>query len=438
MHDLVLTNATILDGAGLRTGVDITIRDSFITSVGAVDGQRHPGTAVVDCTGRLLIPAYANVHNHFYSGLLRGAPPARPPARNQRERLERVVWPFERRLRPRDIEVAVRMGLVEAITAGTTTIVDHHLSSRSISGVLDIISAEVDASGVRAVLCYEVTDRNGAGVASAGLAETERFLATLDPQATHVRGMVGLHAMSTVGPETLERAIALACRFGTGLHLHVGESEYDNEDSLARYGARPVMRLDAAGALSSKTLIAHAVHVTDDEIAMIASRDVLVAHNPRSNAANGVGLADVRRLRAAGITVGIGGDGFTQNIGAELDLIPLLQRQRSRDSTAFPFPELVSLGIDGNAAIVERLGNWRTGRIAPDYVADIVALDYDPVIPLLPDNALWHYAGGFPQAVVRDVWVGGREILRDGEFKTIDAELVRREVASRVEMLWAS
>jgi cytosine/adenosine deaminase-related metal-dependent hydrolase len=99
---------------------------------------------------------------------------------------------------------------------------------------------------------------------------------------------------------------------------------------------------------------------------------------------------------------------------------------------------VVSLGIDGNAAIVERLGDWPTGGIAPEYVADIVALDYDPVVPLLPDNALWHYARGFPQAIVRDVWVGGREILRDGEFMTIDAELVRREVASCVERVWAS
>jgi 5-methylthioadenosine/S-adenosylhomocysteine deaminase len=171
---------------------------------------------------------------------------------------------------------------------------------------------------------------------------------------------------------------------------------------------------------------------------MIASHDVLVAHNPRSNAANGVGIADLRRLRDTGITIGVGGDGFTQNIGGELDLIPLLQRQQHRDPMAFPPPEVVSLGIDGNAAIVERLGDWPTGRIAPEYVADIVALDYDPVVPLLPDNALWHYARGFPQAVVRDVWVGGHEILRDGEFMTIDAELVRREVASCVERIWAS
>jgi cytosine/adenosine deaminase-related metal-dependent hydrolase len=110
------------------------------------------------------------------------------------------------------------------------------------------------------VLCYEVAHRDGEAVASDGLAETERFFATLDPPSTHVCGIVGLYAMSTVGPAMLEQATAMACRFGTGRHLHVGDSEHDNEDSLAT--ARPVCRLYVAGALSSKPLVGHPVHVT--------------------------------------------------------------------------------------------------------------------------------------------------------------------------------
>ena len=434
--DLVLTNATVLDASGLRTGVDVVMRGTQITRVAPAGGTEHAGAVVVDCGSRVLVPGYANIHNHFYSALLRGAPPARTPARHQRERLERVIWPFERRLTSEDVRIAVRLGLVEAIAAGTTTIIDHHASSRCIPGVLDVIADEVAASGLRAVLCYEVTDRDGPTVAAAGLTESERFLSTRQQRADHVRGMVGLHAMSTVGRETLERAAGLARRFQTGLHLHVGESEHDNVESLARDGARPIARLEAAGALSPQTLIAHAVHTTVAEVALLASRGALVAHNPRSNAANGVGVADLDRLRTAGIVVGVGGDGFTQDIRTELDLIPLLQRQYRRDPTVLPPSGVIALGIGGNAAIVARVAGWRTGRLAPDYVADIVALDYDPIVPLRPHNALWHYARGLPGATVRDIWVGGRQLLRDAAFQTLDVERVRWEVSARLETLW--
>jgi cytosine/adenosine deaminase-related metal-dependent hydrolase len=435
MPDCLIANALVLDPDGLRGAQDVWVQRGKITHP-APGGSMSDGVMVHDCTGLLLVPAYTNVHHHFSTGLLRGSPAPQNPTRNQRERLERVIWPFERRLTREDIRVAVRAGLLEAVAAGTTTVIDHHASRNCIPGILDVIAEEVQAAGLRAILCYEVTDRDGEKVAASGLAETERFLSNIRDERDTLRGMVGLHALSTVGHKTLARAVSVSQEFGVGLHLHLGEAVHDNIDSVERYGGRPLARLEAAAGLTPSTLAAHAVHVTDEEIALLGARDVLIANNPRSNASNGVGVANVLALRSAGCVVGIGGDGFTQDIRAEMSLLPLQQRQEFRDPIILPPRSLIDFAIQGNSQILERLGGWRTGRIAAGLAADLVALDYNPLVPLVPENALWHYAGGFPGASVREVWVGGHHVLRNGEFTTLDAEKIRLEVGERFQAFW--
>ena len=339
--------------------------------------------------------------------------------------MERVIWPFERELTLGDVRLAVQMGLAEAIRAGTTIVVDHHVSSGCISGVLDVIAEEVVASGARAILCYEISDRDGPEIAAAAIQENERFLRSTADARLGVRGMVGLHAMSTVGPQSLAQAVDLANRYHTGLHLHLAESNHDNLDSISRYGERPVARLATADALNRLTLAAHAIHLTDDEGDLLAERDGMIAHCPRSNASNGVGLVNLDALHDAGILVGIGGDGFTQDLRAEVDLLPLLQRQEQRRSAALATPTQLAIAVDGAAGIVERLVGWRTGRVEAGYQADLLGLRYNPVVPLLAENALWHLSRGFPGGTVRDVWTRGRSLLRDGALQTLDGARIR-------------
>jgi cytosine/adenosine deaminase-related metal-dependent hydrolase len=427
--DLLLRDATVVDPDGLRTGVDIAIGDGRIEHVTATGTNLDRAVETVDCRSALVIPAYANIHHHFATGLLRGSPAPSVPTRTQKERLERVIWPFAQRLTQDDVRIAVRASLLEATAAGTGTIIDHHVSGSCIPGVLDVIAEEVVASGLRGILCYEVTDRDGPAIAAAGLAETKRFLRALPSADQQLAGMVGLHAMSTVGPETLDRAVTLAGECAAGLHLHVGEAAHDNDDSVVRFGARPVARLAAAGALTSRTLAAHAIHVTEEEARILGERQVLIAHNPRSNASNGVGLTDLSRLAAAGCTIGVGGDGFTQDIRGDVALIAPLQRLERRDPTVFSPREVVAVGVEGNAEMVQRLSGWRIGRIAAGFLADLLILEYEPVVPLMPQNALWHIAAGFPGATVRTMWVGGVPVLRDGCFVRLDAERIRAETA---------
>lgn len=434
--DLLLRNATVVDPAGLQEGVDIAVRNGHVHSVSPTGPVVVEPDETIDCHGAVVIPAFANIHHHFATGLLRGAPAPQNPARNQKERLERVIWPFERGLTHADVRTAVRAGLLEATLVGTSTIVDHHVSSNCIPGVLDVIAEEVEASGLRAILCYEVTDRDGSAVATAGLAESERFLASPRPVHARIAGMVGLHAMSTVGPETLKRAVALAERFGAGLHLHLAESPHDNKESVARYGGRAVGRLEAVGALISRTLAAHAIHLEEDEKRLLGERDVMVAHNPRSNASNGVGVTDLPMLATSGCTIGLGGDGFTQDMRADFSLVPLLQRLERRDPTAIPPRSVVDIGIQGSAEVLRRQAGWRVGFIAPGYLADVVMLQYTPAVPLEPHTVMWHLATGFPGAVTRGMWINGTPVLRDGALVRLDAEKIRYETEQRCSALW--
>jgi 5-methylthioadenosine/S-adenosylhomocysteine deaminase len=248
--------------------------------------------------------------------------------------------------------------------------------------------------------------------------------------------MVGLHAMSTVSAATLAAAVDIARRHGAGIHLHVGEAAFDNELSVARYGDRPLARLERAGALRETTLVAHAVHVTPEEIALLARRGAMVAHNPRSNASNGVGTADLAALRRAGIVAGLGGDGFTQDIRHELPLMMLLQRQAFRAPQALPPEAALTIGIAGNAAIMERLAGWRMGAITAGAAADVILLEGEAVTPLAKHNARWHLANGLPGPRVRDVYVGGRPVLDAGLPATLDAERIRFETNRRVPAIW--
>ncbi len=427
----------MLDPDGLARGVDIVARAGVITSVAARGVAAVDGMTVVDCLGRLVIPAYTNVHHHFYSAFLRGLPPLANPPRNQRERLERLVWPYERQLTREQVRTAVRVGVLEATLAGTTTIVDHHAGAGCIDGILDVIADEIEDAGLRGILCYEITNRDGAAVARAGLRESERFLAHGVGGRSSIVGMVGLHAMSTVDDATLEQAVAIARRCDAGLHLHLGEATFDADLSVARYGERPVTRLDRHGALDATCLVAHALDVSADERAVLAERDVMVAHNPRSNASNGLGPLDIETFQQAGIIVGLGGDGFTQDMRGELSLAALLQRQGKQSPQALPPTAAIELGMRGNAEIVRRISGCKTGRIAVGCAADLVVLAGEPTIPLTAENAAWHLASGLPGYHVRDVFAAGRAVLRGGQAVLLDAERIRAEANDTIAKIWS-
>jgi putative selenium metabolism protein SsnA len=408
--DLVLSGGTVvtaLDPPSV-TFASIAIRDG---RVAAVEGVVPPAASSIDCTGCLVIPGNVCTHHHLYSSLARGMPYRLEPPETFVQILQRVWWRLDRALDPSSILWSAWLGGADALLAGTTTIVDHHASPSAIEDSLEWVDRGLRGLGVRRILCYEVTDRDGLDTAAAGLEETHRRLKEQISDAQGLgrirRTMVGAHASFTMSPETLAACVSLANDFDVGIHVHVAEDAADQRDAEARFGRRVVERLADAGALTERSLLAHCVHVDDREIDLIRDSRAWVAHNPRSNMNNRVGRAPVARLgeRVALGTDGIGGDLFAESQAA-------YWRGHEDDPSISPSWVLDRLAAGATFAGLG-FGEPLLGRIEPGAPADLVVLDYDPPTPLSAENLAGHWVFGLSASHVRDVVVDGSVVVRE-------------------------
>jgi len=238
-----------------------------------------------------------NAHTHLYARL---APPFTPGT--FLDNLRNHWWVFDRALDERTLRESARLYVREAKELGTTMLVDHHESPNFIEGSLDVLADACEEFGMRALLCYGATERNG-GLAEArrGLAECRRFIES--NRRPGVRGAIGLHAAFTVSDATIAAAGALARELGVPMHVHVAEDVCDRD------GFRRLRR-----ALVPGSILAHGVHLTWDEVRACEEMRLWIVQNPRSNRANGVG--EPRNL-AASSRVALGTDGFPSDMTAE-------------------------------------------------------------------------------------------------------------------------
>jgi len=429
----VLTPQALLNDAG------VLVEDGSISAVGPVaDIQRAmpAGTPRLDARGGLILPGAIDAHSHFYSALARGMPPADPAPTSFPQILERVWWRVDRALSLEDVETSALLGLAECVRCGATTLVDHHSSPNACAGSLDAIREAVETVGVRASLCYEVSDRNGPEAAEAAIEENRRFIRALRQRPSErIAAHFGLHALFTLSDETLARCVAVAREEGVGLHLHVAEDPVDVGYNLAHHGERPVQRLHRHGGLNRRTLAAHGVHLNDAEVALLAEAQAFVAHNPESNLNNAVGAAPVPGLLARGVRVGLGSDGMSADLFAAARIAFLLHRHVSHD------PRLGWDRVAGplranNAQLASELFDRPIGAIVVGAAADLVVLDYDPPTPISAENFGAHFVFGFGARHVASTVVGGRVLMRERELLTIDEPTLRRAAREQAAALW--
>ncbi|MCA1789812.1 MAG: amidohydrolase family protein, partial [Thioalkalivibrio sp.] len=242
--------------------------------------KRYPQAEVIDCTGKIVLPGFICAHHHFYSTMARGMAIPGEPASNFVEILERLWWKVDRAIEGEDITLSAQIPLIECIRNGTTTIIDHHASPSMRDGSLDLIEAAVREAGLRASLCYEVSDRNQPG---GGIKENERFIKKVGKGDGQIAAMMGLHASFTLSDETIETCVSIAKDAGVGCHIHVAEDAADRKDSLEKYGVPTVERLHRLNVTGEKSIFVHCVHVDESEMDTIAATGTIIVHNPESN-----------------------------------------------------------------------------------------------------------------------------------------------------------
>ncbi len=433
--------ATLGESPELIEDGAIFVEDGEVAAVGTTAdlAARHPRAEKLDAGGQLALPATLCGHTHFYGAFARGWGYPGPPAARFGEILERLWWRLDKLLTLEDVRYSALICLIDAIRHGTTTLIDHHASPNAIEGSLDVIADAVVESGVRASLCYEVTDRDGPERAAAGILENVRFLQRLqrDPHP-QLGGSFGLHASLTLSDATLADAVEAAQAFRTGFHIHAAEGVEDVEDSLAKSGKRVIHRLHDAGILGPRTVVAHAVHVDESEMDVLAESGSWVTHQPRSNMNNAVGFAPVEEMVARGVNVALGNDGFSNNMFAEMKVAYLGHKLVQRDPRAMPGDRVFDLAYPANARLAQIF--WperRLGVIEPGAAADIVLLDYAPPTPLTAGNLPWHLLFGYEASAITTTISAGRILMRDRQVLTLDVEEVTARARELAAALWA-
>jgi putative selenium metabolism protein SsnA len=403
----------------------------------------YPQAERLDASGCLVMPGLICAHTHFYGAFARGMSLPGDPPTNFPEILEKLWWRLDKALWPDQVHYSALVCLVDAVRHGTTTLIDHHASQSRIEGSLDQIAEAVDQAGVRACLCYEITDRDGEAAARAGMQENARFVQLAQARQRegdyHLAATFGLHASLTLSDETLRACVELGRKLGVGFHIHVAEDKADVRDSLRKSGLRVVERLKEFGVLGPLSLAVHCVHVDRIETEILLDTETMVVHNPRSNMNNAVGTTDLPWMLHIGIPVGLGNDGFSNNMFTEMVTAYLVHKQATGDPQAMPADQVIQIAWDHNARIARTyfpgLGA-HFGQLAPDAPADIILVDYDPTTPLTAGNLPWHIIFGIDGTGVDTTIVDGRVLMRHGELRTLDEAAIMARARELAGKLW--
>lgn len=422
----------------------ILIQGGKIVEIGLTEIllQRYPQEEQVDANDQYVLPGNICAHTHFYGAYSRGMGIPGPAPKDFPEILGKLWWPLDKALEVEDVYYSAMVCLIDAIKHGTTTLIDHHASPNAIRGSLDEVARAVEHSGLRAVLSYEVTDRDGAEKARAGIEENIRFIKQTRANQKNIgrlAAMFGLHASLTLSDETLKSCRSAVDQLDTptGFHIHVAEHEVDEYDSIAKSGTRVVDRLRNLGILGPDSIVVHAVHVDAREIALLAETQTWVSHQPRSNMNNGVGLPSVESMLRAGVKVCLGNDGFSNAMWEEWKAAYLAHKLIHLDPRPLQANTIEQMAVYNNRGLAHHLlGGAPLGMIVPGAAADLIFVDYKPYTPLTPGNLPWHIIFGFHESMVTTTIVAGKLLMHNREILVLDEEKITAEAMRRAPGVW--
>ena len=434
---ILIKNGTIVtlgEKNKVLAGHALLIEDGLIKKIGPQKNFKGKYSKVIDASGKLVMPGFINAHMHFYSTFARGLGKA-APSKNFVEILNNLWWKLDKQLTNADSYYSAVIPLINAIRKGTTTIIDHHASPFAITGSLAAIEKGVRETGLRACLCYEVSDRDGEEKAKEGIEENAAFIAAAQAKDDNtIKGMFGLHASFTLSDKTLEEAAYRGHKLGAGFHVHTAESQADQLHCESHHKLRVVERLRDYGILGRKSIAAHCVHVNEKELDILKETGTAVVHNPQSNANNSVGIADVTAMAAKGVLVGLGTDAMTVNMLEEVRCGLWLQHLKTDPSQGF-MEEAAAL-VTNNAVIANRYFKG-LGELKAGFAADIAILDYMPPTPLDEGSFLGHLIFGISQSTVDTTIAAGKVLMEKKVLKLdLDEEEVSRKSMELAKKLW--
>jgi putative selenium metabolism protein SsnA len=396
--------------------------------------KAHGAAKLLDAEGKVVMPAMVNAHHHFYSTFARGMPlAAGTQLRNFKEVLEGIWWRLDRALDLDAVQAGAWPPLLDSLRWGAGTVVDHHASPSAIRGSLDALAAVCGACGLRAALCYEITDRNGIEDAVLGLEENLSFISR---NATdRLRGLIGLHASFTVSDETLE-LVRRTAPSDVPVHIHTAEDGADTRHARKKHGCGVVERLEAHGLLRRNSVLAHGVHLKDDELKAIGRAGAFLVHNPESNANNAVGALDLVHAMELGVTVAVGTDGMASNMLRAAKSAYLMARHVRKDP-GMGIDLCRKLLLEANMQLARELfANPRIGMLAPESPADLMVVDYLPPTPLTADTLDGHLTFGITESPILATVTDGVVRMDRKGYAGLDMNKTRKRLDTACAGVW--
>lgn len=425
-------------GSYFEDGAVVT-EGNVVREVGTTSDMKakYPEATWIDAHGGVIMPGLINTHNHIYSAFARGLSINGYNPKNFNDILEGMWWKIDRKLTHENNRLSAYAVYIDCIKNGVTTVFDHHASYFDIPGSLDDIAGAAKSLGVRTNLCYEVSDRDGEKKMMEAVLENERMILAAEADSSDMlKGMMGLHAAFTLS----DRTLAL-CRehtpASTGFHVHTAEGPGDLMDSLHKYGKRIVNRLFDCGILGEKTIAVHCVHINKAEMELLKATDTMVVHNPESNMGNAVGCGPVIQMFAEGLLLGLGTDGYTNDMLESYKVGNIIHKHHLCDPTV-AWGEIPAMLFENNARIADRFYNKPLGVLKPGAYADIIIADYDPLTPMNGGNCNSHILFGMNGRSVVTTICNGNVLMLDRKLLAVDEAAVMAECRESAQKLWTS
>nr|WP_199615034.1 amidohydrolase [Paenibacillus alkalitolerans] len=417
------------DGSGRTESSFIgtmVISGGRIEYIGTDDVEALEEDDEIDGRGKLYMPGLVNTHGHAAMSLLRGL----KDDVNLQVWLQQHMWPMEAKFTGADVHAGTMLAIMEMLKGGTTAFMDMY-------DHMDEVARAVEETGLRACLNRGVIGLCSEDAQRTKLEEAIRFARDWHKSAGgRITTAMAPHAPYTCPPDYIVKFVDAAHELDLPIHTHMSETAREVEDNVRQYGVRPVEHLRRLGVFSRPAIVAHGVHLTDEEIAMLAAHGVGVSHNPGSNLKLASGIARVPELLRAGVRVSLGTDSAASNnnldMFEEMRLAALLHKGISGDPTVVPASEALRMAtIDGARSL------WLddVGRLAPGMKADVIALDVTAAHFQPEADFASHVVYSASCSDVTDVWVDGRQLVRGRSCLTLDEERVVYEANAALKRL---
>jgi putative selenium metabolism protein SsnA len=416
----------------------LVIEDNKIIDYGNTNDilGKYENAEYINAKRKVIMPGLINTHGHIYSAFARGMNLDGPTSKDFLEILNNLWWRLDKNLTLEDVKYSAYTTLMDSLKFGVTTFFDHHASPNAVANSLFTIEKVAEELGIRTSLCYEVSDRDGEKILEEGIKENVDYIKHCIEKKDNMRsGLFGLHASFTLSDESLRKCEKETEKLDCGYHVHVAEGLDDEEQCIEKYGMRVVERLNEFNILGEKTIAVHCIHADENEQELLVKTNTSVVHNPESNMGNAVGVSPALDLIKKGLTVGLGTDGYTQDMFESMKVANIIHKHNLKDPSV-AWGEVPQMLFENNKKIAERHFQGKFGVIEKGANADVIIIDYNPLTPMNENNYNSHILFGMMGKSVDTTIVNGKVLVRNGKLLSVNEDEILDKARKVSQKLW--